>query len=105
MIAGPGDAGSAPGAGGRGRLRAAHADRERVIEVLKAAFVRGWLTKDEFDVRVGQVLASRTYADLTPAIADIAGPGWPRSSRRVPRPGNRLTRYGWQRGVQVQASC
>ena len=71
MIAGPGDE-MAPGAGGRGRLRAAHADRERVIEVLKAAFVQGRLTKDEFDVRVGQVLASRTYADLTPAIADIA---------------------------------
>lgn len=61
----------APGAGGRGRLRAAHADREQAIEVLKAAFVQGRLTKDEFDVRVGQVLASRTYADLTRVTADI----------------------------------
>jgi Domain of unknown function (DUF1707) len=61
----------APGAGGRGRLRAAHADREQAIEVLKTAFVQGRLTKDEFDLRVGQVLASRTYADLTPATADI----------------------------------
>ena len=61
----------APGAGGRGRLRAAHADREQAIEVLKAAFVRGRLTKDEFDARVGQVLASRTYADLTRVTADL----------------------------------
>jgi len=70
VIAGPGDE-MAPGAGGRGRLRAAHADREQVIEVLKAAFVQGRLTKDEFDVRVGQVLASRTYADLTQVIVGI----------------------------------
>lgn len=69
-MAAPGDE-MAPGAGGRGRLRAAHADREQAIEVLKAAFVQGRLTKDEFDVRVGQVLASRTYADLTPVTADI----------------------------------
>lgn len=56
---------------GRGRLRAAHADREQVLEVLKAAFVQGRLTKDEFDVRVGQVLVSRTYADLNRVTADI----------------------------------
>ena len=31
-------------AAGRGHLRAAHADRERVIEALKAAFVQGRLT-------------------------------------------------------------
>jgi Domain of unknown function (DUF1707) len=55
-MARPGDE-MAPGAGGRSRLRAAHADREQVIEVLKAAFVRGRLTKDEFDARVGQVPA------------------------------------------------
>jgi hypothetical protein len=44
---------------GRGRLRASHSDREHVVEVLKAAFVQGRLTKDEFDMRVGQ-----TFADL-----------------------------------------
>jgi hypothetical protein len=69
-MAAPGDE-KVPGAAGGGRLRAAHADREQAIEVLKAAFVQGRLTKDEFDVRVGQVLASRTYADLTRVTADI----------------------------------
>jgi len=60
---------------GRGHLRAAHADREHVIAQLKAAFVHGRLTKDELDVRVGQTLASRTYADLAALTADIpAGP-------------------------------
>ena len=69
-MTGPGDE-IAAGAGGRSRLRASHADREQVIEVLKAAFVQGRLDKDEFDLRVGRALASRTYADLTALTADI----------------------------------
>jgi hypothetical protein len=56
---------------GRGRLRASHADREHVIHLLKNAFVLGLLTKDEFDVRVGQTFASRTYAELTALTADF----------------------------------
>ena len=58
-------------AGALGRLRTSHADREQAIGVLKAAFVQGRLTKDEFDLRVGQVFASRTYADLDALTADI----------------------------------
>jgi hypothetical protein len=53
------------------RLRASHADRERVLDVLMAAFVQGRLNKDEFDIRVGQTLASRTYAELAVLTADI----------------------------------
>jgi DUF1707 SHOCT-like domain len=65
----------AAGGGGCSHLRASHADRDQVIEVLKAAFVQGRLAKDEFDLRVGQVLASRSYADLDALTADIpAGP-------------------------------
>ena len=71
---GPGDE-IAAGAGGRAHMRASHADREQVIDTLKAAFVHGRLAKDEFDLRVGRVLASRTYADLGAVTADIpAGP-------------------------------
>jgi hypothetical protein len=58
-------------AGALGKLRTSRADREQAIDVLKAAFVQGRLTKHEFDVRVGQVLASRTYADLDALTADI----------------------------------
>jgi hypothetical protein len=58
-------------AGDGGRLRASHADREQVIEVLKAAFVQGQLDRDEFDLRVGRALASPTYADLAALTADI----------------------------------
>jgi hypothetical protein len=70
VMAGPGDE-ITVGPGGRGRLRASHADRDQVIDALKAAFVQGRLSKAEFDVRVGQALASRTYADLAVLTADI----------------------------------
>jgi hypothetical protein len=60
-------------AGPRGRLRTSHADREQAIDLLKDAFVQGRLTRDEFGLRVGQVLESRTYADLGALTADIPG--------------------------------
>jgi hypothetical protein len=69
-MAGPGDE-MAAGAGGRGHLLASHADREQAVSVLKAAFVEGRLAKDEFDLRIGQVLASRTDTELAALTADI----------------------------------
>lgn len=71
-MAKPGDR-MAGGTVGRGRLLASHADREQVIDTLKAAFVQGLLTKDEFDSRIGQTLGSRTYAELAAVTADIPG--------------------------------
>ena len=70
MTAKPGDD-MAAAAAGRGRLRASHADREHVLDVLQAAFVQGLLTKDELDMRVGQTFASRTCAELAALTADI----------------------------------
>ena len=52
-------------------LRASRADRERVIDLLKAAFVQDRLARDEFDARVGQALASGTYAELAAVTADL----------------------------------
>jgi hypothetical protein len=69
-------------AAGRGHLRASHADRERVIDTLKAAFVQGRLTKDELDQRVGQAFAAKTHAELAALSADLpAGPVRPPSQR------------------------
>jgi hypothetical protein len=74
MVTGPGDA-PAASAAGRGYLRASHAEREQVIGTLKAAFVDGRLAKDEFDLRVGQAIASRTYAELAAVTTGLpAGP-------------------------------
>jgi hypothetical protein len=70
MVTGPGDE-LAAAAAGCGRLRASHADRERAIDTLKAAFVHGMLAKDEFDLRVDQAFASRTYAELAALTADL----------------------------------
>jgi DUF1707 SHOCT-like domain len=73
-------------------LRASRADRERVIDLLKAAFVQGRLDRDEFDARIGQALASRTYGELAAVTAGLpAGPAGAvprrppaRARRRIP---------------------
>src|SRR5499427_10081268 len=69
-MAGQGD-GISGVAAGRGGFRASHADRDRVVDLLKAAFVHGRLTKDELDERLGQALAARTYAELAALTADL----------------------------------
>jgi hypothetical protein len=70
-MAGPGDEIAAAASQGDGRLRASHADREQVIEVLKVAFVRERLAKDDFDLRVGQAFAARTHAELAAVTAGL----------------------------------
>ena len=59
------------GLAGRGHLRAAQADREQAITVLKTAYAQGRLTKDELEARAGQAFASRTYAELAALTADL----------------------------------
>ena len=66
-----------PRAGGSGPpgMLASSADRERAIDVCKASYGEGRLTKEEFDARVHQVTSSRTYGDLAAVICDLpAGP-------------------------------
>lgn len=74
-------------------LRASHADRERVIEELKAAFIQGRLDKHELDLRVGKVFASRTYADLNTLTADLpVRPAAPQPPGPAPVPDSRPAR-------------
>lgn len=93
MMTGPGDEMEAA-AGGSDDLRASHADREQVIDTVKAAFTRGQLTMGELDERVGRALAARTYGELAavtvgiPAGSDLAGPPKP-ARAQLRRPGNR----------------
>jgi Domain of unknown function (DUF1707) len=42
-----------------------------VIGTLKSAYVLGFVTKGEFDARVSQTLAARTYAELAVPTADL----------------------------------
>ena len=81
------------GLAGRGHLRAAQADREQAITVLKTAYAQGRLTKDELEARAGLVFASRTYAELAALTADLptaspaaASPAAPGSDAVWPRP-------------------
>ncbi|HXC85690.1 MAG TPA: DUF1707 domain-containing protein [Trebonia sp.] len=68
----------------RASLRASHADREHVVDIMKDAFVQGRLTKDEFDSRVAHALAARTHADLATLSADL--PAMPPVARPVRKP-------------------
>jgi hypothetical protein len=52
-------------------MRASTADRDRSIEVLKSSFVEGRLTQDELDLRLGQALVSRFFAELMSITADL----------------------------------
>jgi hypothetical protein len=65
-------------------MRAASADRERAVDVLKAGFTEGRLTQDEYNDRMGRAYASRTYGELTALTADLpAGAmpvAWPTSA-------------------------
>lgn len=57
--------------GGRGSMRAADADRDRVAAHLNAAYVDGRLSKDEYDARLESTLSARTYAELDQMVADL----------------------------------
>lgn len=56
--------------------RASHADRDRVVEVLRTAAGDGRLTADDLDQRLEAALTARTLADLEPLLADLT-PGTP----------------------------
>jgi hypothetical protein len=68
MTTGPGDRMLPPG---YGDMRTSTAERERAVDVLKAAFAEGRLDQTEYGDRVGQVYASRTYAELAAITADL----------------------------------
>lgn len=56
-------------------LRAATADRERTVDVLKAGFAEGRLTQDEYNDRMARAYDGRTYGELAALTADLpAGP-------------------------------
>ena len=57
--------------GERGKMRAADADRDRVVECLNMAYSEGRLSKDEYDGRLENALSARTYADLDLLVTDL----------------------------------
>ena len=54
-----------------GKMRAADADRDRVVECLSMAYSEGRLSRDEYDGRLENALSARTYADLDQLVTDL----------------------------------
>ena len=65
----------------RDRIRAADADRERVIDTLETAFVEGRLAQDEYSAYANRALASLTYGELAAITVRVP----PRQSEPPPR--------------------
>jgi hypothetical protein len=58
-------------------MLAAATDRERTMDVLKAAYGEGRITKEEFDLRASRTMSARTYAQLGAVVADLpSGPSF-----------------------------
>ena len=56
-------------------MRAADADRQKIADQLKAALDEGRLSLHEYDDRVSEAYAARTYADLLGLVTDLPTPG------------------------------
>jgi hypothetical protein len=84
-------------------MRAASADRERAVDVLKAGFTEGRLTQDEYNDRMGRAYAARTYGELMALTADLpagAMPAvWPMAVYQPPVTTNSLARASLVLGV------
>jgi hypothetical protein len=66
-------------------MRAAHTDRERTVDVLKAAYAEGRLSADEFGQRFEAASSAQTYGQLAQLVADLpAGPGLAPAVAMVP---------------------
>jgi hypothetical protein len=56
-------------------MRAADADRHQIAEQLKSALDEGRLSLAEYDDRVREAYAARTYAELLVLVTDLPRPG------------------------------
>src|ERR1700759_1720927 len=66
-------------------LRASHADRDQVVELLRVAAGDGRLSAEELDDRLERALTARTYAELAALTADL--PATPGAVVAAPGPG------------------
>nr|WP_233624491.1 DUF1707 domain-containing protein [Actinoplanes sp. ATCC 53533] len=69
---------------GRDEMRAADADRQAVADELKAALDEGRLDLHEYDERLQQAYAAKTYGDLHPLLSDLPSAALPVPAQRRP---------------------
>ncbi|UGT69349.1 DUF1707 domain-containing protein [Nocardia gipuzkoensis] len=84
-------------------VRASDADREKIVDQLRLAMNEGRLTLPEFDERLQQVYAAKTYGELTPLLSDLPAQ---RQSRRARAEGiPQWITIMWTPWVFVNALC
>ncbi|MQY37040.1 hypothetical protein SRB17_50430 [Streptomyces sp. RB17] len=66
-------------------LRASHADRDRVVDLLTGAAGDGRITAEELDERVTAALSARTLGELAALTADLPDAGGAESAKDVVR--------------------
>jgi hypothetical protein len=95
MDATTGTMGFADGPTSRDRMRAADTDREHIAEQLRSAHTEGRLDLTEYDERLQQAWAARTYGELEALTADLprARPPVDPANREV-RPSHWQHRHG-----------
>ncbi|GAB2692653.1 DUF1707 and DUF4190 domain-containing protein [Kitasatospora kifunensis] len=78
-----------PQESGYAAMRAAHTDRDRTVDVLKAAFAEGRLDAAEYSARFDAANQAQTYGQLAQIVADLPTgpmPGPAASAPSVPIP-------------------
>jgi hypothetical protein len=86
-------------------IRASSADRERTVDVLKAAFAEGRLTQDEYDERMGAAYEARTYGDLDALVTDLpVGPVPFPAGQVMPAPSWQASQVPGTNGLAVMAA-
>lgn len=87
-------------------MRAADADRERTIALLRDATVEGRLTLDEFAGRVEKAELARTQGELEPLVADLPSTGSAQAPLHHRAVGSRLERRGrWELAPRSTLTC
>lgn len=84
-------------------MRASDADREKIIDRLRLAMNEGRLSLAEFDDRLQQVYAAKTYGELTPLLSDL-----PAQRKAHPAPAKGIPQWitiMWTPWVFVNVLC
>ncbi|MFF4295727.1 DUF1707 and DUF4190 domain-containing protein [Streptomyces vinaceus] len=64
-----------PAQSAQSAMRASNTDRDRTVDVLKAAYAEGRLSRDEYGQRFDAAYKAQTYGQLAQLVADLpAGP-------------------------------
>ncbi|MFJ8821650.1 DUF1707 and DUF4190 domain-containing protein [Streptomyces sp. NPDC102467] len=67
-------------------MLAAHADRERAVDVLRAGFAEGRMPQGEYEKRVERAYQARTVGELSVLVADLPQGPVPQQQMQMPMP-------------------